>query len=53
MTGARSAMPGHTLTSAYKIKFQGKDAYEVRGKAGDGKVQDVYISLDGKALREE
>ena len=50
---ARRAMPGFTLTSAYKIKHKEKDGFEVRGKDKDGKVTQVYLTPDGTVLKTE
>jgi hypothetical protein len=46
-------MPGFTLTSACKIKVEGKDGYEVRGKDKDGKVTQVQVTPDGTVLHTE
>ena len=50
MEVARKQLPGYTFDTAYKMKIDGKDAYEVRGKDKRGKVREVEVSADGEVL---
>jgi uncharacterized membrane protein YkoI len=50
MEVARKQLPGYTLDTAYKMKIDGKDAYEVRGKDKRGKVREVEVSAAGEVL---
>jgi hypothetical protein len=50
MEVARKQLPGYTLDTAYKMKIDGKDAYEVRGKDKRGKVREVEVSATGEVL---
>lgn len=50
---ARKQLPGITFDTVYKMKVEGKDAYEVRGKDKRGKVREVEVSADGKVLEIE
>jgi len=50
MEVARKQLPGFTFDTAYKMKINGKDAYEVRGKDKRGKVREVEVSADGEVL---
>jgi uncharacterized membrane protein YkoI len=47
---ARKQLPGYTFDTAYKLKIDGKDAYEVRGKDKRGKVREVEVSSTGEVL---
>src|SRR5262249_50007706 len=47
---ARKQLPGYTFDTAYKMKIDGKDAYEVRGKDKRGKVREVEVSATGEVL---
>lgn len=47
---ARKQLPGFTFDTAYKMKVDGKDAYEVRGKDKRGKVREVEISATGEVI---
>ena len=47
---ARKERPDLTFQNAYKIKFEGKDAYEIIGKTKAGKVVEVEVSPEGKVL---
>ena len=53
MDVARKRLPGFTFDTVYKIKIEGKDAYEVRGKDKRGKVREVEVSADGKVIAVE
>ncbi|SIO34810.1 hypothetical protein SAMN05444166_3981 [Singulisphaera sp. GP187] len=47
---ARRELPGYTFDTVYKMKVEGKDAYEVRGKDKRGKVREVEVSTTGEVL---
>ncbi len=51
MEVARKQLPGYTFDTAYKMKIDGKDAYEVRGKDKRGKVREVEVSADRRGPR--
>ncbi len=50
MEAARKELPGLTFDTAYKMKIDGKDAFEVRGKDKRGKVREVEVSAAGEVL---
>jgi uncharacterized membrane protein YkoI len=50
MEVARKQLPGFTFDTAYKMKIDGKDAYEVRGKDKRGKVREVEVSAAGEVI---
>jgi uncharacterized membrane protein YkoI len=50
MDVARKQLPGYTFDTVYKMKIDGKDAYEVRGKDKRGKVREVEVSATGEVL---
>ena len=50
---ARKTLPGYTFDTVYKMKVNGKDAYELRGKDNRGKVREVEVSADGEVLEIE
>ena len=50
MDVARKQLPGYTFDTVYKMKVDGKDAYEVRGKDKRGKVREVEVSAAGEVL---
>jgi hypothetical protein len=50
MEVARKELLGYTFDTAYKMKIDGKDAYEVRGKDKRGKVREVEVSAAGEVL---
>ena len=50
MEVARKQLPGFTFDTVYKVKIDGKDAYEVRGKDKRGKVREVEVSATGEVL---
>jgi hypothetical protein len=50
MEAARKQLPGFTFDTVYRMKVDGKDAYEVRGKDRRGKVREVEVSADGEVL---
>jgi hypothetical protein len=53
MEVARQELPGFTFDTVYKMKVEGKDAYEVRGKDKRGKVREVEVAPDGTVLAVE
>jgi hypothetical protein len=53
MEVARKQLPGYTFDTAYKMKIDGKDAYEVRGKDKRGKVREVEVSTTGEVIAVE
>lgn len=53
MDAARAELPGYNFDTAYKMKVDGEDAFEVRGKDKRGKVREVEISATGKVLAVE
>jgi hypothetical protein len=50
---ARKQLPGIAFDTVYKMKIDGKDAYEVRGKDKRGKVREVEVSVDGEVIAVE
>jgi hypothetical protein len=50
MEVARKQLPGFTFDTAYKMKIDGKEAYEVRGKDKRGKVREVEVSDAGEVI---
>ena len=50
---ARKELPGITFDVAYKLKVDGKDAYELRGKNKQGKTREVELSATGEVLEIE
>jgi len=53
MDVARKELQGFTFDTVYKMKIEGKDAYEVRGKDKRGKVREVEVSADGEVIAVE
>jgi hypothetical protein len=53
MEVARKQLPGFTFDTVYKMKIDGKDAYEVRGKDKRGKVREVEVSVEGEVIAVE
>ncbi len=53
MDVARKELPGFTFDTVYKMRIEGKDAYEVRGKDNRGKVREVEVSADGEVIAVE
>ena len=53
MEAARKRLPGYTFDTVYKMKFEGKEAYEVRGKDKQGKGGEVEVSATGEVLAVE
>jgi uncharacterized membrane protein YkoI len=53
MDVARKQLPGYTFDKVYKMKVDGKVAYEVQGKDKRGKVREVEVSATGEVLAVE
>ncbi len=53
MEAAKKAMPGITFSKAYKARIEGQDAYEIVGKAANGKIKEVEVTVTGKVLNIE
>jgi hypothetical protein len=53
MDVARKQLPGFTFDTVYRMKIEGKDAYEIRGKDKRGKVREVEVSADGIVIAVE
>lgn len=53
MEVARKTLPGFAFGTVYKMKVNGKDAYEVRGKDKRGKVREVEVSATGEVIAVE
>jgi len=50
---AKKELPGYTFDTVYKMKVDGKDAYEIRGKNKEGKSREVEVSITGEVLEVE
>jgi hypothetical protein len=50
MEAARKQLPGITFGTIYKMKVDGKDAYDLHGKDKAGKTRGVEISATGEVL---
>jgi len=50
MVIARKELPGITFDSATKMKVDGKDAFEIRGKNMQGKTREVELSATGEVI---
>jgi len=53
MDTAAKALPGVKFDLARKIKVDGQDAFEVRGKDPRGKIREVEVTPAGKVLEVE
>ena len=53
LTVAQKKLPQVKFDTARKIQKQGKDAFEIRGKAPNGKVREVEVSDAGEILEVE
>jgi hypothetical protein len=53
MDVARNKLPGLNFDRAYRIKVNGKDAYEIRGKDNRGKIREVEVSASGELIEVE
>lgn len=51
MAAARKALPGVTFTKANVGKLEnGRQGYEIQGKARDGKIREAEVGLDGTLI---
>jgi hypothetical protein len=53
MDAAAKALPQVKFEIARKIKINGQDAYEIRGKMPNGKIREVEVSAAGEVLEIE
>jgi hypothetical protein len=53
LEAAAKAVPGVEFNQARKAKFNGQDAFEIRGKDKRGKIREVEVSTSGKILEIE
>lgn len=53
MDVATKTLPDVKFESARKIKINGEDAYEIRGKMPNGKIREAEVSVSGKVLEIE
>jgi hypothetical protein len=53
MEAAVKALPEVKFDQARKAKFNGQDAFEIRGKDPRGKIREVEVSTSGKVLEIE
>jgi hypothetical protein len=50
---AEKALPNVKFENARKIKVNGEDVYEIRGKMPNGKIREVEVSAAGKVVEVE
>ena len=50
---AKKQLPGVKFESARKAKYQGQDAFEIRGKTKEGKIREIEVDTAGKVLEVE
>ena len=50
---AEKTLPNVKFDSARKIKVNGEDAFEIRGKMANGKIREVEVSAAGRVLEIE
>jgi hypothetical protein len=50
---AAKALPSVKFDTAQKIKVDGQEVYEVRGKEKEGKIREVEVSASGQVLKTE
>ncbi len=53
MEAAQKELPNVTFQHAWKFKKDGEDAYEIKGKTKQGKIQEVEVSASGKVFEVE
>jgi hypothetical protein len=53
MEAAKKALPEVKFDQARKAKFNGQDAFEIRGKDSRGKIREVEVSTSGQILEIE
>ncbi len=47
---AEKTLPNVKFESARKIKVNGEDVFEIRGKMPNGKIREVEVSTSGKVI---
>ena len=50
MDVARKQLPGYTFDTVFKMKINGEESYEIRGKDKRGKIREVEVSAKGEVL---
>ena len=50
MEVARKELPGITFDKIYRMKVDGKDAYDIHGKDKKGKIRGVEVSATGEVI---
>jgi len=50
---AEKTLPNVKFENARKIKVNGEDVYEIRGKMSNGKIREVEVSASGKVIEVE
>jgi len=50
LKAAQVKLPGVKFDTAWKVKAEGKDAFEIRGKSKDGKTRDAQVTATGEVL---
>ena len=50
---AKKELPGIKFDEAFKMKVDGKDAFEIRGKDSRGKVREIELSTTGEIIEIE
>ena len=50
---AKKTLPEVKFDSARKIKVDGEDVFEIRGKQPNGKIREVEVSASGKVIEVE
>ena len=50
---AQQTLPQVKFSSARKIKINGEDVFEIRGKMPNGKIREVEVSAAGKVVEVE
>ena len=53
LEAAARAVPGVTFDQARRARFNGQDAFEIRGKDKRGKIREVEVSTSGQILEIE
>lgn len=53
METAKQTLPQVKFESARKIKLNGEDVFEIRGKMPNGKIREVEVSAAGKVVEVE
>ena len=50
---AKKELPGVNFNEAFKMKVDGKDAFEIRGKDNRGKVREIELTTTGEIIEIE